>query len=67
MEEIVELCEEFGVPVIFAMSRRRLALLLWKKHRIGCVGIFYYDGAEVGYSSCISSCCYAVFYFTGTL
>ena len=46
--QIVELCKELEVPAVFAMTRRRLAVLLRKKHRIGCVGIFYYDGAEVG-------------------
>ena len=45
--QIIELCEQLCVPAIFATSRRRLAVLLHKKHRIGCVGIFYYDGAEV--------------------
>ncbi len=47
--QIVELCDQLAVPVVFAMTRRRLAVLLKKKHRIGCVGIFYYDGAEVLY------------------
>lgn len=42
------LCAEQNVPVVFAMTRRRLAVLLRKKHQIGCVGIFFYDGAEVG-------------------
>lgn len=46
--EILALCKEQAVPVVFAMSRRRLAVMLRKKHQIGCVGIFLYDGAEVG-------------------
>jgi hypothetical protein len=31
------------------MSRRRLAAVLRKKFKMGCVGIFSYDGAEVHY------------------
>ncbi len=49
--EIMALCTEQSVAVVFAMSRRRLAVLLRKKHQIGCVGIFFYDGAEVGVGS----------------
>lgn len=47
VQQILQTCEEQGVPAVFAMSRRRLALVLRKKHKIGCVGIFLYDGAEV--------------------
>lgn len=53
--EIMALCEEQRVPVVFAMSRRRLAVLLRKKHQIGCVGIFLYDGAEVCRTSVLLS------------
>lgn len=44
---ILALCHEKTVPVVFAMSRRRLAAVLKKKFKMGCVGIFSYDGAEV--------------------
>ena len=47
VSQITALCHEQGVPVVFAMSRRRLAYVLKKKHNIGCVGIFSYEGAEV--------------------
>jgi len=47
--QIVAECAEQAVPVVFAMNRRKLAVLLKKSHRIGCVGIFYYDGADVSY------------------
>ena len=57
MGQIVELCQQLNVPVVYATSRRRLAVLLRKKHRIGCVGIFYYDGAEVCYSISIAASC----------
>ena len=44
---ILSLCGERGVTVVHAMSRRRLAVILKKKFKIGCVGVFSYDGAEV--------------------
>lgn len=58
--QIVALCKEQAVPTVFALSRRRLAVILKKKHKIGCVGIFSYDGAEVGvWSRCNNDvmCC----------
>ena len=39
---------------MYAMSRRKLAIVLKKKFKIGCVGIFSYDGAEV----CVASMAY---------
>ena len=45
--QILSLAEEQGIPIIFAMSRRRLALTLKKTHKVGCVGVFRYEGAEV--------------------
>ena len=39
------------MPVVYAMSRRKLAIVLKKKFKIGCVGIFSYDGAEVAMCS----------------
>ena len=44
---ILSLCHEREVQVVYAMSRRRLAAVLRKKFKMGCVGIFSYDGAEV--------------------
>ena len=49
VHQIQDLCLELQVPVVFSMSRRRLALVLKKRHKIGCVGIFSYDGAEVSF------------------
>ena len=45
--QILCLANEQGLPIVFAMSRRRLAFILKKSHKVGCVGIFSYDGAEV--------------------
>jgi len=47
VDKILQACLEQGVQVVFALSRRRLATILHKKQKIGSVGIFYYDGAEV--------------------
>ena len=47
MDKIIQSCVEQGVLLVFALSRRRLATILHKKQKIGSVGIFYYDGAEV--------------------
>ena len=44
---ILSLCREREVQVVYTMSRRRLAAVLRKKFKMGCVGIFSYDGAEV--------------------
>ena len=46
---ILSLCCEKEVQVVYAMSRRRLAAVLRKRFKMGCVGIFSYDGAEVRY------------------
>ena len=48
MENIIGNCRELNIPVVYGLSRRKLAYLLKKKHKVGCLGIFSYDGAEVG-------------------
>ena len=47
IDQILCLANEQGIPIVFATSRRRLALTLKKSHKVGCVGVFSYDGAEV--------------------
>jgi selenocysteine insertion sequence-binding protein 2 len=49
VHSIIEQCKEQGVPVVFALTRRRLAFLLKKKYNIGCVGLFSIAGAEDKY------------------
>ncbi len=44
---VISLCEEQNVPTVYALSRRRLGYVMRKSHKVGCVGIFSYDGAEV--------------------
>ena len=46
-------CNQQQVPVVFAMNRRRLAVVLKKKFNIGCVGVFIHAGAEV---QCMCTC-----------
>ena len=55
VHQVICQCEEQGLPIVFALSRRRLAYLLKKSHKVGCVGIFSYDGAEVSIS--LYRCC----------
>ena len=45
------------MQVVHAMSRRKLAFVLKKKYKIGCVGIFSYDGAEVQYNTLLLYVC----------
>lgn len=47
IHQILEIGREQQLPIVFAMSRRRLAFVLKKRHKVGCIGIFSYDGAEV--------------------
>ncbi|XP_064394353.1 selenocysteine insertion sequence-binding protein 2-like [Halichondria panicea] len=47
--QILSLAEEQSLPTIFALSRRRLAVTLKKSHKVGCVGVFRYEGAESHY------------------
>ena len=47
VKQILLHCGEQEVATVFAMSRYALAKILKKKRKIGCVGIFYFDGAEV--------------------
>ena len=47
VDKIADQCSEQGLPMVFALSWRRMAYVLKKKHNIGCAGIFSYDGAEV--------------------
>ena len=53
--QILDLCLEQQISVVFAMSRRRLAFVLKKRHKVGCVGIFSYDGAEVRVNTDLAS------------
>lgn len=58
VEDIIGNCRELNIPVVYGLSRRKLAYLLRKKHKVGCLGIFSYDGAEVDiFGSC--HCCHS--------
>lgn len=51
--DIIGNSRELGIPVIYGLSRRKLAYLLKKKHKVGCLGIFSYDGAETWYKQLV--------------
>lgn len=46
IEEIKENCKKSTVPCVFAMHRRQLSYVLFKKCPIACVGIVDFDGAQ---------------------
>ena len=46
--DMIKCCREQGIPLIFAMTRQHLGSLMRKKVPVSVVGIFSYDGAEVG-------------------
>ena len=46
--DMIKCCREQGIPLIFAMTRQHLGKLMRKKVPVSAVGIFSYDGAEVG-------------------
>ena len=46
--DMIKCCREQGIPLICAMTRQHLGKLMRKKVPVSAVGIFSYDGAEVG-------------------
>lgn len=46
---IIDNCREQGVPFVFALSRKALGRCVNKAVPVSLVGIFNYDGAQVGY------------------
>jgi len=57
--QILCLAHEQELPIIFAMSRRKLAFVMKKSQKkVACVGIFRHEGAEVWshvYIACYSN------------
>lgn len=49
LRNIISLCKEFEIPKIFAMNRHALGKTLKKKAPVSVIGIFSYDGAQVGF------------------
>lgn len=48
LSNIIDICHSQNVPVIFALNRQTLGRVLLKKVPVSIVGVFYYDGAQVG-------------------
>ena len=55
LNNILELCNEQGVPFVFALGRRALGRACAKLVPVSVVGIFNYEGSEVSWQS-FSSC-----------
>ena len=51
---IIQLCNDFNIPMVYALNRRKMGGILRKKVPVSIVGIFSYDGAEVVYECHIS-------------
>lgn len=55
--EIMGICVERKVPVIFALSRRRMARAVGKSQRISVVGIINADGANDDFKAALILVC----------
>ncbi|GAB6032086.1 Selenocysteine insertion sequence-binding protein 2-like [Chamberlinius hualienensis] len=53
IDNIISLSEEMNVPVVFALSRRKLGYVCLKRVPVSGVGIFNYDGSEENYKKLI--------------
>jgi len=47
---IINECQQQSVPFVFALNRSALGRACVRKVPVSIVGIFNYEGAEVGYS-----------------
>ena len=50
LHQIRAKCEEQKIPIVYALSRRGLGRAVLKKVPVSIVGVFNYDGAQVGRS-----------------
>ena len=48
LNNIIDMCHEQNVPLVFALGRRALGRACAKLVPVSVVGIFSYDGSEVG-------------------
>eukprot|EP00746_Dinoflagellata_sp_MGD_P003938 gnl/MRDRNA2_/MRDRNA2_107621_c0_seq1.p1 gnl/MRDRNA2_/MRDRNA2_107621_c0~~gnl/MRDRNA2_/MRDRNA2_107621_c0_seq1.p1 ORF type:complete len:500 (+),score=189.35 gnl/MRDRNA2_/MRDRNA2_107621_c0_seq1:121-1620(+) len=53
VEDLVELCRDNDVPVIFALSRNRLGKALSKNIRLSCIAVLSAEGAHQQFKECI--------------
>eukprot|EP01084_Bolivina_argentea_P186095 320825_1 len=44
--EIIKLCEEHDIPVIYGLDKRKIGRTLKKSIKVSVVGIYHFDGAE---------------------
>eukprot|EP00743_Colponemidia_sp_Colp-15_P009150 GILK01009984.1.p1 GENE.GILK01009984.1~~GILK01009984.1.p1 ORF type:complete len:406 (-),score=71.13 GILK01009984.1:90-1208(-) len=55
--EILQLCKERDVPVVYALSKGKLGKALGKPLRVSVIGIYNYDGAHELYKKMIDLAC----------
>ena len=48
---IIQLCNDFNTPMVYALNRKKMGGILRKKVPVSIVGVFSYDGAEVVYKT----------------
>uniref|UniRef100_A0AAY4BX63 Ribosomal protein eL8/eL30/eS12/Gadd45 domain-containing protein n=1 Tax=Denticeps clupeoides TaxID=299321 RepID=A0AAY4BX63_9TELE len=53
LHTIIEMCQDQGVPLVFALSRKALGRCVCKTVPVSLVGIFNYDGAQDHYHKMI--------------
>ncbi len=44
--EIIKLCEEHDIPVVYGLDKRKIGRTLKKSIKVSVVGIYHFDGAE---------------------
>lgn len=49
LHTIIDTCREQALPFVFALSRKALGRCVNKAVPVSLVGIFNYDGAQVGF------------------
>ncbi|XP_065218239.1 selenocysteine insertion sequence-binding protein 2 [Planococcus citri] len=55
VEELKSLAVPYCIPYLFALSRKKLGKLAYKKIGVGCLGILDYSGAEENFNKCIEA------------
>ena len=44
---IIQLCNDFNIPMVYGLNRKKMGGILRKKVPVSIVSVFSYDGAEV--------------------
>ena len=54
--EIITLAKVASIPIVYALSKRRLGKALGKTIKVSCVGIVRYDGANQEFKTLLRLC-----------